>query len=141
MSSTITTFWPGSIWKPRRSLKAPPFALDVQRRHLQVPRGLIAGDDAADGRRDGDVDRADGGDDLLRQGLAQPLAAVGVHEDQVLLQEDRAVQAGGQHEMAFAQGAGGSELVEDVSKASLRSRKLMRSTNGAGSPWTPCPRR
>jgi hypothetical protein len=51
---------------------------------------------------------------IFSPGLAEPLAAVGAHEHQVLLQEDRAVQAAGQHEVAFAQGAGGAEFVEDV---------------------------
>src|SRR5690606_19167485 len=55
-----------------------------------------------------------GGGDLLRQRLAQAGAAVGVHEDQVLLEEDGAVQAGGEDEVALAQGAGGAEFVQDV---------------------------
>ena len=61
-----------------------------------------------------DIDLADRGDDLLRQGLAEPLATLGAHEHQVLLQEDRAVKARGQHEVAFAQGPCGAEFVEDV---------------------------
>ena len=41
-------------------------------------------------------------------------AAFGVHEDEVLLEEDGTVQARGQHEMALAQGAGAAEFVEYV---------------------------
>ena len=70
------------------------FAFDVHRRDAQMAGGLVAGDDPADGGRDGDVHRADRGGDLLRQRLAQAGAAVGVHEHPVLLQEHRAVQAG-----------------------------------------------
>ena len=73
----------------------PALALDVERRDAQVARGLIAGDDAADRRRDANVHLADLGADLRGQGAAQALAPVGVHEHQVLLQEDGAVQAGG----------------------------------------------
>src|SRR5690606_17619780 len=69
-------------------------ALDVHGADVQVLGRLIAGDDAADGGRDRRVDRPDRGDDLFGQRLAQALAAGAVHEDQVLLQEDRAVQAG-----------------------------------------------
>ncbi len=107
-------------------LERAAFALDVHRADVQVFRRLIAGDDAADGGRDGDIDRPDRGDDLLRQGLAQTLTTGAVHEDQVLLQEDRTVQAGRQHEMAFAQGAGGAELVQDVfgvHEAGLRTNR------------------
>ncbi|MNN56761.1 hypothetical protein D3C81_1717110 [compost metagenome] len=79
-----------------------------------MARRFIAGNDAADGGRDRHVHRTDRGHDLVGQSLAQALAAARVHEDQVLLQEDRAVQARGQDEMAFAQGAGVAEFVEDV---------------------------
>ena len=63
----------------------------------------------------GSLGRIDGGvpDPLCRpydrsggQGATQPFGAVGVHEHQVLLEKDRAVQARRQHEMPLAQGAG-----------------------------------
>jgi hypothetical protein len=79
-----------------------------------LARGLIARQDAAHGRRDHQVDLGRRRPDLLRQGLAQPLAAVGLGEHQVLLQEHRAVQPRRKHEMPLAQRPGGTEFVKDV---------------------------
>ncbi len=76
--------------------------------------GLVARDDRPHRRRDYHVDLAHLGPDLGGQRLAEALAAIGVHEHQVLLQEGRTVQPRGQHEVPLAQGAGGLKFVEDV---------------------------
>ncbi len=92
----------------------PALALDIDRGHAELAGGLVARNDAADRRRDHHIDRAH---PRLYQGsqrLAQPLAAIGVHEHQVLLQEDAAVQARGEDEMPLAQSAGGAEFLEHV---------------------------
>ena len=70
-------------------------ALGVDRRNAEVPGGLVAGDDAADGGRDdlGDVAKAIGAD-LLGQRPAELLGLFAdVLEDLRLLQEDRRAQA------------------------------------------------
>ena len=97
---------------PQSELAA--LAFDIHRRHAQPARGLIAGDDAADGWRNGHVHRPDRRGDLLRQCLAKPRAPRRVHEHQVLLQENGAVQPRGQHKMPFTKGTGSAEFVEYV---------------------------
>ena len=68
--------------------------------------GLVAGDDAADGRRDDEVDPPEAGlAHLVGERPAELLGPVGIHEDPRLLDEDRAAQAGAQDEMALEDGA------------------------------------
>ena len=52
---------------------------------------------------------------LQRQRPAQPLRALGVLEDEHLLQEDRRAQAGAEDEMPLQQRAGGAKLLERLS--------------------------
>src|SRR5690606_18142608 len=52
-------------------LEGPALALDVDRGDAQVTGGLVAGNNAADGRRDADVDFSHALPDLRRQRLAE----------------------------------------------------------------------
>ena len=64
-------------------------ALGVDGRHAQVPRRLVAGNDAADGRRDDLADAAKAfGPQLFGQRPAELFGLVGMHEHPRLLQED-----------------------------------------------------
>jgi hypothetical protein len=69
-------------------------ALDENRLGAQPARRLIAGHDAAQSRRDDDVDLAESGLRLLRQGPAQALGARRILKDEHLLQENRRSEAG-----------------------------------------------
>ena len=109
-------------------LETPTLALDIDRGDVEVACGLIARDDATDGGGNRHIRLADSGDDLLGQGLAQALAALGSHEHQVLLQEDRAVQAGGQNEVTFAEGTSSSKFVENIIIG--HGRRLYRTLTG-----------
>ena len=86
--------------------------------------GLIAGNDAADRRRYDEIDGAEPGLlDLGGERPAEPLRAVGIHEDPRLLDEDRAAQTGRQDEMAFEDGPGALKM--SMTSASVMA--LMRS--------------
>jgi hypothetical protein len=76
--------------------------------------GFVARDDGANGRRHHSVNSAKRRRRFLRQGSAKALGAGGVHEDRVLLKENRRVEAGGKHEMPLKQSAGGAKFVEDL---------------------------
>jgi len=91
-----------------------PFPLDIEGGNPQVTRRLIAGNDAANRRRDADIHLADRLGDQGRQGLAQTFGPVGILEDQVLLQEGAGVQPAGQDEVTLTQGACAAEFVEDL---------------------------
>ena len=90
-------------------------ALDIHRGQTHRAAHLVAGHDAADRRRDDGVDPARhlrlhlGG-----QRLGQLRGALGVLEDQRLLQEGVAVQPARQHEMAFQQGPCLLELLQNL---------------------------
>src|SRR5690606_3624994 len=84
---------------------------------------------------DGHINRPNRRRDLVGQRLAQTLAAATVHEDQVLLQEDRAVQARGQDEMPFAQGARVAELVQDVFSGHLAHAGSIRAPFAMAKPY------
>ena len=94
MSSTIATRSPGSRWNPLRNLQFSAFPLDVDRRNAQMTRGLITGNDPAHRRRYADVDLANLRPDRRRQSATQPLAPLGMHEDEVFLQENAGVKSG-----------------------------------------------
>ena len=87
-------------------------ALHEDRLGAKMAGGLIAGHDAPDGRRDDDVDLAVLRLDLGGQRLAKLFGALGVLEDEHLLQENRAAATRGQDEMTFEQCAGLPEFLE-----------------------------
>src|SRR5690606_93030 len=89
-------------------------ALDPNRRHAEVARCLVGGDQTADGRSDHVVDAAWHALANQRgQRAAQPLGLVGMHEDARLLQEDGTAQTGGQNEVAGEDRARLPENIED----------------------------
>ena len=109
--------------RARRDRKAAPqlefagLALDEYRLGAEPARRLVAGHDAAERRRDHDVDVAERRSRLRGQRAAQPRGARRILEHHHLLQKHRRMQPGGQDEMALQQGAGGAEFVEDFGLA------------------------
>src|SRR5690606_4015959 len=86
----------------------------VDRRHPEVPRRLVAGDDTAHSRRDDLAHVAVSGfADLCRQCAAKLFGLLRVHEHAGLLQEDRRAQAAAEDEVAVEQRARLAEQVQD----------------------------
>src|SRR5690606_15495411 len=76
-------------------------------------RGLIAGDDAAEGGRNdlGDIAIAFG-PDFFGKRLAEHFRLGRKHEDAVFLQKDWRAQARGENKVSLKQGVAGAENVE-----------------------------
>src|SRR3546814_17702393 len=77
-----------------------------------LPRGLIAGNDAADRRRDDEIDLPERLADRLGQRAAQPFGARGILKHAHLLEENGRVQPRRQDEMPLEQRIRATELVE-----------------------------
>mgnify|MGYP000976197690 CR=1 FL=1 len=76
-------------------------ALDEDRLGAQLPCGLVTGNDAANRRRDDDVDLAERRFRLLGQGATELFRPFRILEDEHLLEEDGAAQPRRQNEMTF----------------------------------------
>ena len=94
-------------------------ALDEDRLGAERARRLVAWDDAADRRRDHEIDLAEARLGLRRERPAKTLGALRVAEDEVLLQIERRAKAGGQNEMAFEQGPRGAKFVQHLIRRHL----------------------
>src|SRR5262245_18291039 len=112
---------------PQAELALDP--LEEDRCDPQLPRHLKADDDATHGGRGNQIDLStDLGLDLLDKNGAQPGGARRVHQDARALQISRAVQSGGQDEMAFEQRAGRLEFRQNLVLGHFAAYPSARST-------------
>ena len=109
-SSTTSTRSPGASVKPRRSVSAPSCRSAKIARTPSARADLLADDDAAERRREHDLSAQIA--DPLGDGRAAGLGLARVLQHERALQVAWAVQAGGQPEVPFEQGADAPEEIE-----------------------------
>ncbi len=133
MSSTTITFSPGRDLEAAAELELAVDALGVDGGHAQMARGLVAGDDAADGGRDDLADVAIAlGADLLRPARGRAFSALsGCMKTRAFCRNTGERRPEREDEMAFQQRPHWRKNVEHFvlwSCAALSRRSGLRST-------------